>query len=251
MTLSPIHDAYLQGVTPYNNTLLRVEANNRVGYLMYDLSSINGLISEASLKLTCNGDAGNGNININLGNGNNWTENNLSIANSPLAGDFLASKNTTYAIGSTYTWDLDASAINGGGNVSFVVTHTSGNDVAFATKENSATSPQLVLTYTPNYNNYARIATVEQPEIKEVLQEKQASIYPNPVSGPQFTLDLERFESSATIHIFDTGGRLIYQTVAEPSQLRLDASILPASGMYIFTIQSEGKMETLKMLRVE
>ncbi len=248
--LSPIHDAYLQGTTSYNNTLFRVEANNRVGYLMYDLSGINGAISEANLILTCNGDAGNGNININLGNGTNWTENNLSTTNAPLLGEFLANKNTSYAVGTAYTWALDATAINGGDNMSLIVSHTSGNDIAFATKENTVTGPQLVITYTPNFNDNARVAAASQPRTVEVGDLQRASIYPNPVTSPQFTLDLQSYERSAMINIFDVAGKMIYQTVAEPSRLQLDTSILPANGVYIFTIQSGGQVETLKMLNV-
>ena len=137
ITPQPIHDAYLQGTTRKNNTLIRVEAGNRVGYLMFDLSEVDGPITAAQLELTCTDDNGNGNIDVNLGTSNNWTETTLSSSNKPGVGALLASKNVSYNIGTTYTWDLDVTALTGGGNLSLIVTHTSGNDLAFGSKENA------------------------------------------------------------------------------------------------------------------
>ena len=149
VNLSPIHDAYLQGNSRYNNNLIRIEAGKRVGYLMFDLSSVNGPITDAQLKLVCTSDSGSGNVKVNFGTSSSWTENNLSSSNKPGSGDQLANKNSNYSVGSAYTWILNTAPLSGGGNMSLIVTHTSGNDVAFGSKENSAANkPVLTITYT-------------------------------------------------------------------------------------------------------
>ncbi|MCG8696521.1 MAG: hypothetical protein MI922_00595, partial [Bacteroidales bacterium] len=148
VNLTPIHDAFLQGGKGYNINLIRVEPNKRTGYLMFDLSAVDGTIKSAKLKLKCTSDAGNGNIKINLGKSNNWTEKNLNNNNKPAAGAQLASINQTYKVGSVYTWNLNTSSLAGGGKLSLIATQASGNDAAFGSKENAANKPVLEITYT-------------------------------------------------------------------------------------------------------
>ncbi len=145
--LSPIHDAYLQGTTAFNNGDLRVESGRRTSYLMFDLSNLSGSISKAELLLSVGSDPGSGEVRINLGNGNSWTETTLSASNAPASGAVLATNTANYAAGSTYTWALDESAI-AKGQVSLLVTHVSGNDISFASKEysNAALHPVLKIT---------------------------------------------------------------------------------------------------------
>ncbi|NMH88778.1 CBM96 family carbohydrate-binding protein [Flavivirga algicola] len=242
ITLSPIHDAYLQGSMNFNNTIIRVESGKRVGYLKYDLSNISGTITKAELKMTCNGDSGNGNININLGTSNNWTETTLSNANKPASGALLGSLNRTYSIGTNYTWPLDESAFNGGGDISLVVVSTGGNDVAFASKENNVTEPQLVITYTT--------PSIRKVSVSNKFSSNQptAELFPNPISKGTFEISLKDSNSSSNINIYDSTGRLIYKTVTDEKQLTLDSSIFVSRGLYFVNILNDNNSQTIKAI---
>ncbi len=142
LEFSPIHDAYLQGATRFNSDELRVENGNRTTYLMFDLSAVTGTVVSAKLSLAVSSDPGDGNIDVNLGNGTNWTETNLTASNAPSKGSLAGQLNSTYLAGSTYEWDL--TGLTGGGSRSLILSHTSGNDVSFSSKE-GVTAPKLIL----------------------------------------------------------------------------------------------------------
>jgi hypothetical protein len=146
ITLSPIHDAYMQGTNGYNQGILRAEHNIRTSYLRFDLSQIQGNILDASLKLTCVSDPGNGPMTVHLGDQSEWTEDNLTTNNRPVMLDNLATRTGSYNRDQEYVWELGAMANLDVLNL--VVDHESGDDVAFAAKEYSTPGlrPQLVLT---------------------------------------------------------------------------------------------------------
>jgi hypothetical protein len=245
--LSPIHDSYLQGSTNLNQSIIRVEAGRRVGYLMFDLSKINGMITNVKLKMTCNSDAGNGNLVVALGNQSNWTESNLSNANKPNATTTLASLNTAYMVGKTYTWNLSTAGINGGSNLSLIVSQDGGNDVAFASSENTALAPQLEVTYVPNSPSVnARTTTpkvVIQPTI-EVIEE--SVLFPNPSTNGVFNLHLKGHSNQVTIRVFNAFGKLVYEKVSQEKQVRIATQRLQKAGTYFVQIQSGSKTETFR-----
>ncbi len=252
VTLSPIHDSYLQGSTNFNNTILRVESGNRVGYLQYDLSSISGTITNAELKMTCNGDAGNGNININLGTSNNWTETTLSNANKPASGALLGNLNSAYSIGTTYTWSLDENTLSGGGKVSLIVASTGGNDVAFASKENNATEPQLVITYNTSGATLNTVGKLRDSNArkfdaigKSTSNKLKIELFPNPIYGA-FKINLHGNGSSTYVAIFNSVGQLIYKTETIENQLELDSNIFTSKGVYFVNISNKNGNETIK-----
>lgn len=147
--LSPIHDAYLQGNggTRFNTDVLRVEQNNRVSYLMFDISNIGGTITDANLEMTVAADPGNGTITVEEGDSNNWTEDNLSNSNKPNSVSTLASLNQSYTSNDSYTWNVGAISSNDG-FYSMIVAHSNGNDVSFKSYENSDTNGRPVLCLT-------------------------------------------------------------------------------------------------------
>ncbi len=223
VTLSPIHDAYLQGSTRYNSDMVRVEQNKRTGYLMFDLSSINGTITKADLKFTVFSDPGNGNITINKGNSNNWTENNLSNSNKPGKGTQLGALNANFPIGSTKTIALKTAQISGN-RLSLIIDAVSGNDFAFASKENgSVVKPQLVITYTTSR--------------EDIDNEDDVSLYPNPVVD---MLIISGETNGKTIKVFNTIGILVKQVVLKDGQNTIDMSNL-SSGYYIVNVLESGK----------
>ncbi len=144
-TLNTVADAFLQGGAVNNGQIVRVENNNRVAYLKFDLSNVSGNITKAQLKVLVNSDPGNGNVIVSKGSSNNWTEGNLSNANKPNPTATLGGLNTNYNVGQSYTWNLDASQISGGGLLTLIMTQTSGNDFAFAARESNLQEAQLII----------------------------------------------------------------------------------------------------------
>ncbi|WP_299261395.1 carbohydrate-binding protein [uncultured Aquimarina sp.] len=227
VTLTPIQDAYLQGSTRNNSNMIRIESNKRSGYLMFDLSSISGTITKADLKFTVYSDAGNGNIIVSKGNSNNWTETNLSNSNKPGKGTQLGTLNDNFPIGSTKTIPLKTAQISGN-KLSLIIEALSGNDFAFASKENtSAAKPQLVITYTTNRSNENNSNDVR--------------VYPNPVVN---TINFSSNMEGKIVKVFNVLGVLMKETILEAGQNSIDISSL-SSGYYIITVLESGKSNKL------
>ncbi|OJJ17081.1 hypothetical protein BKI52_30675 [marine bacterium AO1-C] len=242
-TLSPIHDAYLQGSKNFNNNILRVEAGNRVSYLMFDLSKINGTITDVKLKMTCSSDPGNGNLVVALGDQSNWIETNLSNANKPNATTTLGSLNTSYAIGTTYTWNLNASAINGGEIISFIVSQSGGNDAAFASSENTALTPQLEITYMPSG---APVAEANTPQQTQSFF-RRSQLYPNPSVRGVVSLDLKGHGDQVKISVFNTFGKLVYEEISQGNQVKIKTQKFQKAGTYYVQLQSKLRTEMLRL----
>ncbi len=227
ITLSPIQDAYLQGATGHNNGLVRIEQNKRTGYLMFDLSSINGTITKAELKFKVNSDSGNGNLNIHKGSSNTWTEANLSNTNKPSAGVILGSLNSTYGLGNVKTIPLSEGSISRD-TLSLVLSLTSGDDFAFASKENASnTPPQLVITY-------------EGAKLQSLVSEKKntISIFPNPVVD---IVNISGVSNGSRITIFNSIGLLKKEIQLKDDQNSINIQDLP-SGYYILNVMNANKV---------
>ncbi|VGO17556.1 hypothetical protein PDESU_06153 [Pontiella desulfatans] len=145
-TFNVVHDAYIQGTTPFNTSELKIEANNRVAYLQFDVSGISDDVVSAQLSLTCAGDAGSGTIRLYKGSHNTWTETTLTDANKPATGAEVGSMSGSFALGTTYEFDV-TSLLDGDGTYTLVAKMDSGgNDAWFSSKE-GATAPKLTVVY--------------------------------------------------------------------------------------------------------
>lgn len=158
ITLSPIHDAYLQNGNRYNNTLLRVENGSnreRQSYFRFDLSQVQGDIWDAQLKLTCVSDPGHGPMTLHLGDDAVWTETNLTNSNRPLPIQALGSLTGSYQRNEQYSWPVGP--IRDSAFLNLILEHIQGNDAAFASKEygNPNYQPQLVLQVMSGTSNQA------------------------------------------------------------------------------------------------
>lgn len=173
LNLSVVNDAYLQGTTNFNTEDLRVEANNRVTYVMFDISTLTQGVERAELQMSVGTDAGNGTINVYQA-ANGWQETTINGTNKPakLSNTPIATLNTAYALGSTYTFDV-AMANFSGTQISFILEmEAGGNDVSFASKEsNVAAGPKLVVKM-----NGVITAFDSEQEIEGL------SLYPNPAN---------------------------------------------------------------------
>lgn len=147
ITLSPIDDAFVQGSEGFNQNIVRVEADERIAYLKFDLSSIEGTPTGAFLEFTTDSDPGEGRLEVLKGIGNNWTEENLSIDNAPEKGARLGEINTTYRVGFPERITLNPEQLEAT-LTSIVLEKKSGNDLAISSKENSEfPGPKLVLEF--------------------------------------------------------------------------------------------------------
>ncbi|MFK7813672.1 MAG: Ig-like domain-containing protein [Maribacter sp.] len=129
-----------------NGPILRAEEGNREIYLKFDLSSFSGLVTKAELEMQVASDPGNGTLEVYLGSNSNWTETGLTGSNKPTAvGNAIASISDTYSLGQTKTWNLDVNQLANGSEVTLIVKHSNGNDVAFASDETNQ-APRLIIT---------------------------------------------------------------------------------------------------------
>ncbi|WP_281991548.1 carbohydrate-binding protein [Aquimarina aggregata] len=236
IALSPIQDAYLQGSSRLNNDIIRIEQNQRIGYLMFDLSSVNGTITNAELKFTIASDAGNGKVNIHMGSNTNWTEQNLSNANKPLAKSVLGSINSIMKIGDTKTIPLRMNNVKNK-KISLLVSAVSGNDFAFASKENeSAKKPQLIITYDSSSKD-------------NVFSKLSSLVYPNPFTD-LLQLKLPSDHTFYQLGIININGQKVYnkEINKEESSLQIDLSHIQ-NGIYFVQLLGLKQKENLKIIK--
>lgn len=224
VTLSPIDDAFLSEVTPYNSSILRVEKGRRVSYLKFDISNFKGVFTNATLKLMVAGDKGNGNIEVNLGETNNWTEGNLSTINAPTKGALLGSLNKTYALNEVQNFRLSNLSVIGD-FLTLIITQTDGDDVSFASDESLKGKPVLMV----NYN------TITTESVNNIIS--KVVVYPNPtVKGVTVSVDDSTIGSRVTVN--NMKGILIRSLMISNKETYLD---LPTKGMYIIKVIKKGK----------
>ncbi|MBC6997991.1 PKD domain-containing protein [Cytophaga sp. FL35] len=147
---SPIQDAYLQDGEGHNDEIVRLEENRRESYLMFDLSpidSIGGIIEESHLEFTIATDDGDGTISVLKGDATPWDENNLSANTAPKVDSLLGETTNDYRVGQTKSIDLEKGKLENA-PLTLVLKHENGDDLAFASKENTShQGPKLVVVY--------------------------------------------------------------------------------------------------------
>lgn len=171
-SFSPTNDAYVQDTQGHDKTIIRLQEDFRTSYLMFDLSSINGPITNAVLQFSVDSDEGDGSIAIHKGSSKSWTEENLSIDNAPTLEMQLGSMNKSYKVGAPEKVVLNATNLQAE-NTTLVLTHSIGNDLAFASKEHPTNEgPKLIITYqapadTPILDQVEEETPQEQPTTEE------------------------------------------------------------------------------------
>lgn len=146
-TFTPTNDAYLQDEQGHNQSIIRLQEDFRTSYLMFDLSQVNGTITEAVLQFSIDSDEGDGSIAIHKGQNADWTEESLDLNNAPALDNQLGSINKSYKIGAPEKIALTPSSLSSE-VTTLIMKHASGNDLAFASKEHPADKgPKLIITY--------------------------------------------------------------------------------------------------------
>ena len=236
VTLNPIHDAYLQGSKRYNSDIVRVENGNRISYFKFDISKIKGEVSKANFNLNVTSDPGNGNLEVRQGSVTNWTENNLAVNNVPKNGLMLGSMSGNFNLNNKVSIPLINFSLEEN-TLTLIVTQTSGNDVAFGSKENtSVKAPELVITYT------------ETNGAKKVPFNGRVIVYPNPFVET-IRIFSENPEEIEQIELFDLNGSLLNSTKADETETQIDL-LNHAKGTYLLVIKGvENKIQTFKVIK--
>ena len=234
MTLSPIHDAYLDNSRRFNNTMVRLEKGRRTGYLMFDMTGINGEITSALLEFEVFGDSGSGELLVHKATHNDWTETNISAQNRPgIKTQDIGSLTRTYTIGTKIHVPIDLSKVSGN-KLGLILEMSGGNDFAFGSKENTRTgSPKLIVKYLDNK--------------KPVNVEDAPLLYPNPVND---VLRISAANYSKIIKVYDLlGAEKISKTLNE-NENEIDFSQL-TKGIYIVRIINlENRRMDLMMYKI-
>ena len=166
----PIEDAYVQSNKGYDQTIIRLDENNRTSYLKFDLSpiaEIGGYITAAILQFTVESDEGNGTVDIYKGLHTNWTEQELDDSNVPEIDVHLGAITKEYKIGNTEQVVLRASDLLAE-QTTLVLRHQGGNDLAIASKEHpSKIGPKLIVSYNAPEDAATIVIEEEEPETSE------------------------------------------------------------------------------------
>ncbi|MDO6807916.1 DNRLRE domain-containing protein [Zobellia galactanivorans] len=154
-SIDPIDDAYIQGNTRYNTSIMKVYTSWRSSYFKFNLNSIQGKITSAKLNFTIDSDQGSGLIEVYKGSSTDWTEENLSSSNKPEKnGNPIGTTNGVHGMGKRVSIDLDVNKL-GSSILNLIMVQPDGtNDFAFASKEHgSIKGPELLITYERNNND--------------------------------------------------------------------------------------------------
>jgi len=232
VTLSATEDAYVQGTGGINNNTLRVQQGFRTSYIKFDVSSVTGPITSASLNLMVDTDNGSGTIEVNAGSSNNWSEATLNSSNAPSKGALLGSLNKTFGAQSLQNFTLSNVTLEGG-FLTLIVSHAGGNDVSFKSSEATSGTPELSLTFNTN-------------SIKTLAKENVVLAYPNPANNEIFINGLTK---SSFISIFDISGRsIIKKMMSNQKNMRLDVSGFEA-GIYFIKVSNGRQDQMIRFMK--
>jgi hypothetical protein len=146
----PTNDAYLENGVRVNTSSLSIEKSvprTRIVYIKYDLSSLSGTPTAATLTLTEGTDVSSGTMTIRAFAGSNtaWTENTLSTTNAPVKGIPLGVFTGNITDNLTISLDVSA-AVRSAGVYSFILEcDSSALNVSFASR-GTATPARLNVT---------------------------------------------------------------------------------------------------------
>ncbi len=146
MTYRASDDAFIEGSNGHNTEELKVENDRRTSYLKFNVTGLPaaGAIESVTLRLTENGDNGNGTLRFYRGSHNNWTEGTLSPATAPAGQTQVGARSGSVGAGQTIEVDVTP-LVTGNGTYTIVITmDAGGNDIWFGSDESSR-RPELIV----------------------------------------------------------------------------------------------------------
>jgi hypothetical protein len=146
VTLNPSADAYVSSAAPTSNfgtaTTLRVGVNPTLhSYIMFNVQGLGGTPTSATLQLWAVS-AGSGTSA--KGAGTAWTETSITYANAPTYGTAVSTV-TGITAGRWVSFNV-TSLVTGNGLVAFALTSASATPISFASREDAAHAPRLIIT---------------------------------------------------------------------------------------------------------
>jgi Bacterial Ig-like domain (group 2)/Carbohydrate binding module (family 6)/Domain of unknown function (DUF5060)/Secretion system C-terminal sorting domain/Putative collagen-binding domain of a collagenase len=82
----------------------------------------------------------------------------------------------------------------------------------------------------------------------EEVSEQSILVYPNPVSGDEFTIEVGKYSEPASVKIVDIMGKPVYEIKTEESSLKLRKKVLPNSGVFIINVMGDDKLKSAKIV---
>jgi hypothetical protein len=232
--------------------------NNRETYLTFDLSSVTGTVTAATLKIFGHTESSS-DANIGVGayavSNTTWTESAITWNNKPAsASAALATATVTDATARYYNWNI-ASYIQseiaaGHTKVSFVLKNqqTTSGRLLWNSKETGSNAPQLTIT-TSSSLAAARQETITTP----VTIIGGLNSFPNPFrENSTITFTLEK-PAQTNLAVYDITGKQVAVLVngmlqTGNHQAVFNANRLPA-GVYTLKLLYNGKIITRKLLK--
>ena len=234
--------------------------NNRETYLTFDLSSVSGPVTAATLKIFGHTESSS-DANVGVGayavSNTTWTESAITWNNKPAsASSALTTATVTDATGRYYNWNI-ASYIQseiaaGRTKVSFVLKNqqsTSGR-LIWNSKETGSNAPQLTIT-TSTALTAARQAT-SAITLPATITSRLNS-FPNPFKGNStISFNLEK-PAHTNLAVYDITGKQVAVLVNSPLQAGNHKAVLNANGLaagvYTLKLMYNGKIITRKLLK--
>jgi hypothetical protein len=254
--------AITHGTTDAVNLITKVAPagqlnNNRETYLTFDLSSLSGTVTAATLKIFGHTESSS-DANVGVGayavSSITWTESAITWNNKPAsASAALATATVTDATGRYYNWNItpyvQSEIAAGRTRVSFVLKNqqvTSGR-LIWNSKETGSNAPQLTITQTTTARQETTVLTIPATLTSGL------NSFPNPFnenSTITFTLDKPAHTNLA---VYDITGKQVAVLVNGMLQAGNHKAIFNAnrlsSGVYTLKLLYNGKSITRKLLK--
>jgi len=170
------------------------------------------------------------------GNGCTATSSPISITVYPAynitfatTGDTLIATNAV-----SYQWQLNGTPVPGATSETWIATQ-SGNYSVISTDVNNCTAG--------SGQKYVNVTG-----ITELNNSGYVNIYPNPLSGGNWQLEVSNDWLGSLVELFDASGKVVYRT--ETRNLRSEISVDLAQGIYLLKITSNDKSRVKKLVKL-
>jgi hypothetical protein len=270
--LSPQQDAYVRDGTNAGTAFGSTDAaslvtkvapsgqlnNNRETYLTFDLSSISGTVTAATLKIFGHTESSS-DANVGVGayavSNTTWAESSITWNNKPAsASAALATATVTDVTGRYYNWNItsyiQSEIAAGHTKVSFVLKNqqTTSGRLLWNSKETGSNAPQLTITTGSSAARLQTVATTTPATLTSGLNS-----FPNPFrENNTITFTLGK-PAHTNLSVYDITGKQVAVLVNGMLQTgihkaRFNAPHL-AAGVYTLKLTYNGKIITKKLLK--
>jgi hypothetical protein len=243
VNLSAVADSYVHSSNPSTNygtaTYMVTKSSGRYMYLKFDLSEIDGAISNAILKVYSKHKKTTIRTAYRVDD-DSWTEDGITWSNQPEYTSEIATASSITVGYINWTVTEFAAIQNGGDGILTICVkdpEETSNGIDFYSKENGENEPVLTVV---------KKATLTSIDL--IGEGGSVSVYPNPVTDV-ITISTKN-KSLSSVSVFDFTGRLIAQVQVDNSQneIVLDVNDFE-KGVYLIKLESQNASETIKVMK--